>query len=56
MKDFGIVDIFVSVNYKKEIVKSFLRDGSRYGVNIIYIEELERTGTAGSLLFFGRFR
>jgi len=49
MKDFGIVDIFVSVNYKKEIVKSFLRDGSRYGVNITYIEELERTGTAGSL-------
>jgi len=49
MKEFGIVDIFVSVNYKKEIVKSFLRDGSRYGVNITYIEEIERTGTAGSL-------
>jgi len=49
MKEFGIVDIFVSVNYKKEIVKSFLRDGSRYGVSITYIEEIERTGTAGSL-------
>ena len=49
MKEYGIVDIFVSVNYKKEIVKSFLRDGSRYGVNITYIEEIERTGTAGSL-------
>jgi len=49
MKEFGIVDIFVSVNYKKEIVKSYLRDGSRYGVNIAYIEELERPGTAGSL-------
>lgn len=49
MKDSGISDIFVSVNYKREIVKSFLRDGSRYGVRITYIEEVERTGTAGSL-------
>jgi len=49
MKDHGINDIFISVNYKKEIVKSFLRDGSRYGVKLTYIEETERTGTAGSL-------
>lgn len=49
MKDHGINDIFISVNYKKEIVKSFLRDGSRYGVKLTYIEEIERTGTAGSL-------
>ena len=49
MKDSGINDIFISVNYKKEIVKSFLRDGSRYGVNLTYIEEIQQTGTAGSL-------
>jgi len=49
MKDHGINDIFISVNYKKEIVKSFLRDGSRYGVNLTYIEEIQQTGTAGSL-------
>jgi len=49
MKEYGINDIFISVNYKKEIVKSFLRDGSRYGVKLTYIEETERTGTAGSL-------
>ena len=49
MRDSGISEIFVSVNYKKEIVKSFLRDGSRYGVRITYIEESEITGTAGSL-------
>jgi NDP-sugar pyrophosphorylase family protein len=49
MRDSGITEIFVSVNYKKEIVKSFLRDGSRYGVRINYIEEVEITGTAGSL-------
>jgi NDP-sugar pyrophosphorylase family protein len=49
MKEYGINDIFISVNYKKEIVKSFLRDGSRYGVKLTYIEEIERTGTAGSL-------
>jgi len=49
MKDSGINDIFISVNYKKEIVKSFLRDGSRYGVKLTYIEEIQQTGTAGSL-------
>lgn len=49
MKKHGIKHIFVSVNYKKEIIKNYLRDGSRYGVKIEYIEEENYTGTAGSL-------
>jgi NDP-sugar pyrophosphorylase family protein len=49
MKKHNIKDIFVSVNYKKEIIKNFLRDGKGYGVNISYIEENQPLGTAGSL-------
>ena len=49
MKKHGIKHIFVSVNYKKEVIKNYLRDGSRYGVKIEYIEEENYTGTAGSL-------
>lgn len=51
MKNYGITEIFISVNYKKEIVKNFLRDGARYGVRINYIEETQKTGTAGSLSY-----
>lgn len=51
MKQHGIKDIFISINYKKEIIKNYLRDGKRYGVNIIYLEENDRTGTAGSLAY-----
>ena len=51
MKMAGITNIFVSVNYKKELIKNFLKDGSRYGLSITYIEENAPTGTAGSLLF-----
>ena len=49
MKKHGIKHIFVSVNYKKDVIKNYLRDGSRYGVKIEYIEEENYTGTAGSL-------
>jgi len=46
---YGINDVFISVNYKKELIKNYLRDGSRFGVRIKYIEEERATGTAGSL-------
>ena len=49
MKKHGIKHIFVSVNYKREVIKNYLKDGSRYGVKIEYVEEEDYTGTAGSL-------
>lgn len=49
MKDHGIETIFISVNYKKEVIKNYLRDGSRFGLKIFYLEEIERMGTAGAL-------
>lgn len=49
MRRQGITDIFVSVNYKKELIKNYLRDGSRLGVRVSYLEESRPTGTAGCL-------
>ncbi len=49
MREYGIKTVFISVNYKKEMIKNYFRDGSRFGVSIRYIEEENKTGTIGSL-------
>lgn len=45
----GFQEIYISVNYKSEIIKNYFKDGSEFGVNINYLEEKERLGTGGSL-------
>jgi len=45
----GFVDIIISVNYKAEMIKDYLKDGKKLGANITYIEETKRLGTAGAL-------
>lgn len=45
----GFYKFFLSVNYKKEMIQQHFGDGSRWGVDIQYIEETERRGTAGPL-------
>ncbi|MED4461196.1 nucleotidyltransferase family protein [Metabacillus fastidiosus] len=48
-KNFGFTNFIISVNYKKETIKDYFQDGSRLGVNIEYIVEDKRLGTAGAL-------
>jgi len=48
-KRYGFVNIILSVNYKADIVKEYFGDGSKFGVNIEYIHENKRMGTAGAL-------
>lgn len=48
-KGFGFTNFVLSVNYKKEMIKDYFQDGSHIGVNISYIEETKRLGTAGAL-------
>ncbi|MEK4353578.1 nucleotidyltransferase family protein [Paenibacillus sp. FSL R5-0475] len=48
-KGFGFTNFILSVNYKKEIIKDYFQDGSHLDVNISYIEETKRLGTAGAL-------
>jgi len=45
----GFVNITISLNYKGEMIKDYFGDGSKFGVNIDYVEETMRLGTAGAL-------
>ena len=45
----GFVNITISLNYKAEMIREYFKDGSDFGVNIDYIEENTRLGTAGAL-------
>tara|TARA_B100001057_G_C22750990_1_gene911791 strand:- start:104 stop:1177 length:1074 start_codon:yes stop_codon:yes gene_type:complete len=45
----GFRKFIISVNYLKEIVKDYLKDGKELGIEIQYIEESEPLGTAGSI-------
>ncbi len=40
---------FISVNYMADRVKEYIGDGDRWGVDIVYLEEDNSLGTAGSL-------
>ncbi|MCW8896094.1 nucleotidyltransferase family protein [Sulfurimonas sp.] len=47
--EYGYVNIVMCVNYKFQIIKDFFGNGSEFGVNIEYVLEEERMGTAGAL-------
>ena len=49
LRDQGFYDFYISVNYKANIIKEYFGDGSNFGVQIKYLEESERLGTAGAL-------
>ncbi|WP_342442478.1 nucleotidyltransferase family protein [Lysinibacillus sp. FSL K6-0075] len=48
-KEQGFQDFILAVNYKKEVIQNYLQDGKSFDVNIDYIEENQRLGTAGAL-------
>jgi len=47
--DQGFSRIFISVNYRKEMIEDHFGDGSKWGARISYVHEKERMGTAGAL-------
>lgn len=47
----GFHRFYLSVNYKSEMIEKYFGDGSRYGVEIRYLHENKRMGTAGPLYF-----
>ncbi len=46
---YGFTNIILCVNYKSEVIKDYFGDGRDFGVNIEYILEDKRMGTAGAL-------
>lgn len=47
--EYGFVNIVMCVNYKSHVIQEHFGDGSLFGVNIEYILEEKRMGTAGAL-------
>lgn len=47
--EYGFNRFYISVNYMADVVKSHFGDGSRWGVDIRYLHENQRLGTAGAL-------
>lgn len=45
----GVRKIYISVNYKAEVIEEYFQDGSRLGVEILYLREQHKLGTAGAL-------
>lgn len=48
-KMYGFAKFVLSVNYKAEMIEGYFKDGSGYNVNISYLKEKKRLGTAGAL-------
>ena len=48
----GFNNIFISINYQGEKIKEYFGDGKAFNVNIEYIEEPFKLGTAGALSLF----
>ena len=53
-KEYGFINIYISVNYLKEKIINHFKDGSKWGVKINYLIEDEPLGTAGSLKMLPR--
>ncbi len=43
---YGFKNIILSVNYKSEMIEDYFGDGSAFGVNIMFVHEDKRMGTA----------
>ncbi len=48
-KNQGFTNFILCVNYKKEIIESYFKNGENLGVSITYVQEKKRMGTAGAL-------
>jgi dTDP-glucose pyrophosphorylase len=49
LKEHGFQNFYIAVNYKAEVIENYFKDGADFGINIKYLREKERMGTAGSL-------
>lgn len=47
--EYGYLNIVMCINYKSHVIKDYFGDGSEFGVNIEYVSEKDRMGTAGAL-------
>ena len=48
-RDLGVGEFYISVNYKGNVIEDYFRKGQGWRVQIHYLREKKRLGTAGSL-------
>jgi len=48
-KEYGFRKFYFSVNYKAKMIEEYFGDGSRWEIDIKYIHETKKLGTAGAL-------
>ncbi len=51
-KEHGFYKFIIAVNYKSEIIEDYFKDGSDLGIEITYLRENTRLGTAGALSLY----
>ena len=49
LKQFGIKDIILTLNYLPDVIRDYFGDGSQFGVRLAYCMENEPLGTAGAV-------
>lgn len=54
-REFGYKKIYISVNYKYDIIQNYFRNGKDFGVSIKYLIENKKLGTAGSITLAKEF-
>lgn len=47
--EYGFKRFYISVNYKSEVITEYFGNGTRWGVEIQYLHESDKLGTAGAL-------
>ena len=51
LRDSGFKEIYISLNYKAEMIRNEIGNGEKYNVTIHYIEETKKLGTGGALSY-----
>lgn len=49
LRESGFDEIVLAVGYRAELLRTYFGDGARFGIQINYVQEQERLGTAGPL-------
>lgn len=47
-RSLGFHRVYISIGYLGQVVKEYFGDGSRFGIQVVYLEEKEPLGTAGA--------
>jgi dTDP-glucose pyrophosphorylase/predicted transcriptional regulator len=51
-KEHGFYKFIISVHYMSEVIENYFKDGKEFGVQIQYLREKQRLGTAGALSLY----